>query len=95
MEDTDYVQEVEQIIYNHSKISIENALVLNRQLRVNLTDLKAELERMLDMCQKKYKENEKTLNEMSKLSKSGPNSCATYYFCGYPFFKVSFILLHF
>lgn len=78
--------EAEQTVYNYSEISIENALVLNKQMRVYLTDLKDALEQMLRTCQEKYKQNEIHMVEMNK-AKHEPKLYATYYFCGYPFFK--------
>lgn len=86
VDDTDYVQEAEQIVYNYSKISIENALVLNQQMRIYLNDLKKEVEQLLNVCQEKYKQNERLLSDMSKV-KSEPKLYTTYYFCGYPYFK--------
>lgn len=86
IDDTDYLQEAEQIVYNCSQISIENALTLNKQMRVYLNDLKIELERMLNVCRTKYKENDKLLTDMNK-AKNEPKLYTTYYFCGYPFFK--------
>lgn len=78
--------EAEQTVYNHSQISIENALVLNKQMRVYLAELKDELEQMLRTCQEKYKQNEIHMAEMNK-AKSEPKLYSTYYFCGYPYFK--------
>lgn len=86
IDDTDYVQESEQIVYNCSEISIENALILNKQMRIYLNDLKIDLERMLSVCSTKYKENEKLLTDINK-AKNEPKLYTTYYFCGYPFFK--------
>lgn len=86
IDDTDYVHEAEKIVCSYNQISIENALVLNKQMRVYLNDVKTELERMLNTCQKKYKQNELLLEEMSA-AKNAPKLYATYYFCGYPYFK--------
>lgn len=80
------MREAEQTVYDHSQISIENALVLNKQMRVHLNDLKNELEQMLVTCQEKYKQNEILMLELSK-AKNEPKLYTTYYFCGYPFFK--------
>lgn len=82
----DYVQEAQQIVYNNSRMTIENALILNTRMRSYLHDLKDELERLLNVCQQKYKTNELMLDAVNK-AKSAPKLYATYYFCGYPFFK--------
>lgn len=55
-------------------------------MRIYLNDVKAELERMLNTCQKKYKQNELLMEEMN-VAKNAPKLYATYYFCGYPYFK--------
>lgn len=55
-------------------------------MRIYLNDVKAELERMLNTCQKKYKQNELLMEEMNA-AKNAPKLYATYYFCGYPYFK--------
>lgn len=55
-------------------------------MRVYLNNLKEQLERMLNVCQEKYKQNDLLLAEMNK-SKNEPKLYTTYYFCGYPFFK--------
>lgn len=55
-------------------------------MRIYLNDVKAELQRMLIACQKKYKQNELLLAEISA-TKNVPKLYLTYYFCGYPFFK--------
>lgn len=81
------MRDVYQIIGSHQEISIENALVLNKQMRAKLVILKGELERLLEICQQKQKENDVILAEMSKSQKNASTACATYYFCGYPFFK--------
>lgn len=86
VEESDVVQESQQTVYEYSDISIENALVLNKQMRVYLNDLKDELERMIDMCEEKYTQNEQLLVEMRK-TKNEPKRYTTYYFCGYPYFK--------
>lgn len=83
---TDYVHDAEKIVYKYNQISIANALVLNKQMRTYLNDVKAELERMLNACQTKYKQNELLMEEMSA-AKPQKQPYATYYFCGYPFFK--------
>lgn len=80
------MQEAEQTVYNYNAISIENALVLNKQMRVYMNELKEDLERMLVECKQKYKQNERLLAQMSH-QKSTPKLYTTYYFCGYPFFK--------
>lgn len=82
----DYVDEAEKIVYNYNHISIENALILNKQMRTYLNNVRAELERMLHACQSKYKQNELVMEEMNTV-KNTPKLYATYYFCGYPFFK--------
>lgn len=84
--DVDYVQEAEQIVYNHNKISIENALKLNQQMQFYLNELKHEMEVMLDTCQQKYKQNTTLLEDKDKMKNiSIMNS--TFYFTGYPYFK--------
>lgn len=55
-------------------------------MRLNLGKVKAELERLLSTCQKKYKQNELLMEEMNA-AKNAPKLYATYYFCGYPYFK--------
>lgn len=85
-DDADYVQEAEQIVRRFDQISIDNALILNKQMRIYLIDLKEELERMLHQCQEKYRKNESLLAEMNAV-KQAPKMYSTYYFCGYPFFK--------
>lgn len=86
IDDTDYVQDAELVIYNHNEISIQNALVLNKKIRSNLVNLREELERMLFACQQKYKKNEELLADLEK-TKPAPQVATTYYFCGSPFFK--------
>lgn len=86
LDDTDYVQEAEQTVYNHRLISIENALALNKHMRIYLNDLKDELERLIDVCKEKYKQNELLIAETNR-KKNEPKLYTTYYSCGYPFFK--------
>lgn len=88
IDDSDYVHEAEKFVRNNNHISIENALILNKQMRIYLNDVKAEIERMLNACQKKYKQNELLMEQMNVV-KNAPKLYATYYFCGYPFFKDS------
>lgn len=80
------MHEAEKLVCNYNQISIENALILNKQMRTYLNDVKAELERMLNTCQKKYKQNELLMEEMN-VAKNVPKLYTTYYFCGYPYFK--------
>lgn len=61
-------------------------MILNKQMRAYLNDVKAELERMLITCQKKYKQNELLMEELNA-AKNAPKFYTTYYFCGYPYFK--------
>lgn len=86
IDDTDYVQDAEQLVNNHNTITIENALVLNKKMRTYLVNLRNELERLLIGCQTKYKKNEKLMEKLSKM-KSPSVVSTTYYFCGYPYFK--------
>lgn len=86
IDDTDYVHDAANIVCDYNQISIENALILNKKMRSYLNDVKAELERMLNACQKKYKQNELLMEEMNA-AKNAPKLYSTYYFCGYPFFK--------
>lgn len=55
-------------------------------MRAYLNELKLKLERILNVCKEKYKQNELLLMELNK-SKTEPKLYTTYYFCGYPFFK--------
>lgn len=80
------MQEAEQTVYKHNQISIENALALNKHMRIYLNDLKQELEQLIQTCQEKYKQNELLIAETNK-TKSEPKLYTTYYFCGYPYFK--------
>lgn len=84
--DTDYVQEAEHIVLTHNQINIENALILNKQMRNHLVKLRDEVERLLKRCQDKYKQNEEIMEELSQ-KKSPTTLSTTYYFCGYPYFK--------
>lgn len=86
LDDTDYVQEAEQTVYNHSHISIENALALNKHMRSYLTGVKDELERLIEVCQQKYRQNELLIAERNRVQ-SEPKLYTTYYYCGYPYFK--------
>lgn len=50
--------------------------------------MKAKLEQMLQMCQEKYKTNEKTIAEMADQSTTKRSQAMnTFYFCGQPYFK--------
>lgn len=86
IDEIDHVQEAERTVLDCDQISIENALILNKQMRVYLNELKEQLERMLNVCEDKYKQNEILLANVNK-SKNEPKLYTTYYFCGYPFFK--------
>lgn len=86
LDEVDYVHEAEQTVYNHNKISIENALALNKHMRLYLNNLKDELERLIVTCKEKYQQNELLIAETNK-AKHEPKLYTTYYFCGYPFFK--------
>ncbi|XP_055306417.1 snRNA-activating protein complex subunit 4 [Sitodiplosis mosellana] len=86
LDEADYVREAEQTVYNHNEISIENALTLNKHMRIYLNDLKHELEQLINVCQQKYKQNELLIAATNK-AKNEPKLYTTYYFCGYPFFK--------
>lgn len=55
-------------------------------MRIYLNELKVELERLIDVCQQKYKQNETFLAEEND-AKNEPKRYRTYYFCGYPYFK--------
>lgn len=84
--DTDYVQEAEHLVLSHNQINIENALILNKQMRIYLVKLREEVEQLLNRCRDKYKRNEQMLEEASQ-KKSSSVVSTTYYFCGYPYFK--------
>lgn len=86
VDNVNYAQEAEQIIHENSRMTIENALKLNKHMRTYLNDLKDELERLLNVCQQKFQDNELLLDKMNK-EKYAPKLYATYYFCGYPYFK--------
>lgn len=83
---TDYVQEAEHIVLSHNEITIENALIMNKQMRIHLVKLRDEVERLLKRCQDKYKRNEEIMEELRQ-KKSPTAISTTYYFCGYPYFK--------
>lgn len=83
---TDYVQEAEHIVLSHNQINIENALILNQQMRIHLVKLRDEVERLLKRCRDKYKRNEEIMEELGQ-KKSPTTTSTTYYFCGYPYFK--------
>lgn len=84
----DYVTEAQQIISNHSDISIENALVLNKQMQTHLVAIRSRLEQMLSEVKAKYKQNEQFLVSISqKPPIETAKARKSHFFCGYPYFK--------
>lgn len=84
----DYVTEAHKVINNHNAISIENALVLNKQMQTHLAGVRTHLEQMLSEVKAKYKQNEELLVRMSqKAPVETAKARKSHFFCGYPFFK--------
>lgn len=82
-----HVSEAKQLIYLNDDISIQNAILFNKQLQNNLQLLKSRLENMLRMCIEKYKENEKVISDLSEASSAKSTNGFSFYMCGYPYFK--------
>lgn len=84
----DYVTEAHEVINNHNAISIENALMLNKQMQTHLAAVRSRLEQMLSDVKAKYKQNEELLVRISqKPALQTAKARKSHFFCGYPYFK--------